>query len=85
MTDITEKTKQLQQARLQCIDLEEEMKKLTVLKIKFETERQQMLTEMQTNEKQIGEMRAMYDGQMRLISSVTGHSKNQSALLTEPH
>ncbi len=60
------------------------MKKLTVLKTKFEIERQQMLTEMKTNEKQLGEMRAMYEGQMRLIRQVTGHSKNQSALLTEP-
>jgi len=59
------------------------MKKLTVLKTKFEIERQKMHTEMKTIEMQHGEMRAMYEGQMRLIRQLTGHSKNQSSLLTE--
>ena len=59
------------------------MKKLTQIRKKFEQERAQIIAEMEKDEVELGELRAMYEGQLRLIRSVTGHAKNQGAILND--
>lgn len=39
--------------------------------------------EMSKQEVELREMRLTYDGQLRLIQNLTGHAKNQSALLND--
>ena len=38
---------------------------------------------MKQMENEMTELRATYEGQVRLIKNVTGHGKNQAALLNE--
>lgn len=44
------------------MDQEEEMKRLVLQKKKFELERGKILTDMKTGEKELADMRAMYEG-----------------------
>lgn len=53
------------------------------MKTKLDGERALILTDMRKMETEIREMKATYEGQLRLISSVTGHARNKAALLTE--
>jgi|LauGreDrversion4_2_1035121.scaffolds.fasta_scaffold810144_2 hypothetical protein len=54
-----------------------------MMKTKLDGERNLILTDMRKMEAEIREMKATYEGQLRLISSVTGHARNKAALLTE--
>jgi predicted nucleic acid-binding Zn-ribbon protein len=81
--EIQGKEKELQAARLKVVDQEEEMRKLALTKQKFQAEREHLLAEMSKQEVELREMRSTYDGQLRLIQNLTGHAKNQSALLND--
>lgn len=83
MEDLSNKDKQLQNARIKVMDQEEEMKKLSLLKEKLTRERTHILGEMRKMEHDIAEMRATNEGQQRLLKSSSGHAKNQAALLNE--
>ena len=41
------------------------------------------MADMKKMENDIREMKATYDGQMRIINNITGHAKNQGAILTD--
>lgn len=83
MADLTLKDKQLQESRMKVITQEEEMKQLSVMRVKLDRERQLIVVDMKKMEQDIREMRATYEGQIRLIKNVTGHAKNQGAILNE--
>ncbi len=60
------------------------MKKLSILREKLLHERNHILNEMKQMELQISDMKATQEGQLRLIKNVSGHTKNQAALLNDP-
>jgi hypothetical protein len=59
------------------------MKKLSLLNKKYDTERLHLITELKACERELVELRATNQGQLRLIQNVTGHQKNQGALLND--
>ena len=59
------------------------MRKLSLARQKFQAEREHLLIEMTKQEAELKEMRATFDGQFRLIQNLTGHMKNQAALLND--
>lgn len=76
MLDITAKDQKLKDALCKVLDQEEEIKRLNLLKEKLQTERQHICSEMKQMEAEMNELRATYEGQVRLIKNVTGHGKN---------
>ena len=62
------------------MDTEEEMRKLSLIKEKFATEREHTLAEMKRMEVEIAQLRATNQGQLRLIQNVTGHQKTKAAI-----
>lgn len=69
MADLTNKDKLLQQTRLKVFEQEEEMKKLHLMRDKLILERSHILQEMKKMEKEIEQMQATNDGQLRMIQS----------------
>jgi hypothetical protein len=67
------KDKELQGQRHLNLIQEEEMKKFSLHKEKLTHERQHLLTELKAQERELADMRATNDGQIRLIQNVTGH------------
>jgi hypothetical protein len=65
---------------MRCLDLEEELRKMSLIKEKFANEREHMLQEMKRMEKDLKELKSTNEGQLRLIQNVTGHVKNQVKL-----
>jgi hypothetical protein len=59
------------------------MRKLALTSEKFAREREHLLNEMKKQEEELKDMKATYDGQFRLIQNLTGHAKNQAALLND--
>lgn len=59
------------------------MKKLSLLREKLWKERMLVVNEMKSMETELAEMKATHEGQLRLIKNVTGHAKNQAALLND--
>lgn len=59
------------------------MKRITLLKEKYAHEREHILDQLRANERELAELKATTEGQVRLIQNVTGHMKNKTAMLND--
>ena len=76
MGEIIQKDKEIQKVRLQLLDLEEEMRQLSITREKFIRERNHLLVEMKQQEDELRDMAENNSAMKRLIQNVYGHVKN---------
>ena len=65
--ELQRKDADLKAARFKNIEQEEEMKRLSLLKEKYAHEREHILDQLRANERELEELRATAEGQVRLI------------------